>query len=147
MNLSLASRFARRVSPTGADAVREGLRVTATPIELYAYLTTLSVAWSSLILPACLFTLGAAYLGNRIDGSGGNTLGLAIGAAPVVFCFVGAADATWRRRFAKIAYRRYVRNEFTLDERTRRLVRIATVNDGTLILQIVIAAFVSWRIW
>jgi hypothetical protein len=147
LNLFLARRLTRRVEPRADQALSEAITGTATPIELYAYLTNLFVAWSGLVLPAALLALASAFVGNQIDGNRGNEVGLAIGMGSVAFCMVGAADAAWRRRIAKAARGRYLRNEFVLDEPARRRMRIARVNDGTLVLQTVIAVITAWRIW
>jgi hypothetical protein len=61
-------------------------------------------------------------------------------------CLAGAVDALWRYYFARAAGRRYVAGGERFDVRTERLVKIARVNDATLLLQGVLAAAISAKV-
>ena len=116
------------------------------PVSAYFYFWFLGSAWRGFIFPLGLFLLAAAYLGRQIGGSEGLRIAVAIGMFPIAFCQIGSLDALWRYPFAKSARNRYVRNEHEFDPQSRRLMRIAGTSDGILLLQLVGAALISWRI-
>ena|SRR5207245_4153600 len=120
---------------TAFEMFKESLSADPNPIELHAYLTTVVVAWSNLILPFSLLTVGIAYVGDKLDGIRGNHIGLGIGMLPLGICLVGGADALWRRWFAKAARRHFLAADSILDAHSRRLIRIARANDATIVLQ------------
>ena len=144
----LAGRLTNAINQGIANRQLRGLRLGAEnrstadlfepdPIGLYAYLTTLLVGWMTLVFPLALLTLGLAYLGDKIDGARGNHIALGLGFMPIGICFVGGVDAAWRRRFAKAAKKRYEAANYTIDMRCRGLMRIAQLNDATIVLQTV----------
>lgn len=136
---------------SAVDAFKNSLDGEPDPIALYAYLTTLFVAWSSLILPSVVITLCFSFAGDKIDGDRGNHLGLGIGFLAVGICFAGALDAAWRRRIAKAARRCYLAANYSFDSHSLRLIRIARVNDAAIVLQAIagvsLAIFITrgWR--
>jgi hypothetical protein len=125
------------------EALADAISANPSPISLYFYLSTLVTAWSTLVLPFGFLMIGIAYLGDRL---GAAHVGFAIGLFPNVFCLIGGADALWRRPFAKRARTLYLAAGHQLDPETRELIRIARANDGTLVLQLLIAICISVRV-
>ncbi len=64
----------------------------------------------------------------------------------MAFCLIGALDTVWRAKLAEIATRRYEAANRVVDDRTRKLMRRARVNDATLVLQLVGAILATWLI-
>ncbi|MGH3002336.1 MAG: hypothetical protein ACRDM1_06705 [Gaiellaceae bacterium] len=65
---------------------------------------------------------------------------------PIVigFCITGVADMVWRGFLVGAARRRYDAANRRVDDDTRRLMRMARLNDGTLALQVIGAIVGSW---
>jgi len=62
------------------------------------------------------------------------------------FCLAGCLDALWRNVVVMEARRRYRSASGTLDDASRRLLRIAQVNDATILIQLG-AAVLAYRYW
>ncbi|HVU77354.1 MAG TPA: hypothetical protein VHC67_07215 [Gaiellaceae bacterium] len=60
------------------------------------------------------------------------------------FCITGAADALWRNILVWAARTRYRREDRTCSDQTRRLMRIAAVPDGTVLLQVGAGILFAW---
>jgi hypothetical protein len=61
------------------------------------------------------------------------------------FLIAGVFDALWRYVLAWKAYERYKRADRAIDETTRRLSRLAQLNDGRILIQI--AAGLAWVLY
>jgi hypothetical protein len=61
------------------------------------------------------------------------------------FLIAGVFDALWRYVLAWKAYERYKRADRAIDETTRRLSRLAQLNDGRILIQI--AAGLAWALY
>jgi hypothetical protein len=64
-----------------------------------------------------------------------------------VFSVAGMVDALWRDILVGVARRRYRRADRSLDATTRRLLRIAQVNDATLLLQLAAGLVFALHLW
>jgi hypothetical protein len=149
VNLRLAIKQGRRrrsgtvTQPQVDQMFRDALAPDPNPFYLEAFLVNVAVYWMALTIPFGLLMVACAYVGNRFWGLEGNAIGLAIGVFAPTFCIAGAFDAVWRLYFAKAARRRFTAAGENLDAGVRRYLRIARVNDATLLLQFVGATLVS----
>jgi hypothetical protein len=127
--------------------MRDALLPEPDPIDLSAFLYSLSQSWLILLFPSLLVMLAASVIGGEVDGQTGRLIGVAIGVFVPVGSFVGGADAAWRWRVAEAACSRYMAAGRMSDATVRRLIRIARMNTGTLLLQIAIAAIATYLAW
>jgi hypothetical protein len=72
-----------------------------------------------------------------------NKVGLIIFVFIDAFCISGAADAVWRMWLAWYARTGYQRWTGEMSATASRLIRLADINDGTLVLQLVVAVVVA----
>lgn len=143
LNLFLATRqLVKRRRRGRGDVIEEMLRDALTsrpePQAVWFYLDTARVGWRAMLFYSLLFMGVATYVGEKIAGYAGSRIGLGIGALPAAASLVGEFDLLWRLVVLRSARRRFRAAGGAVDEPTRRLLRIARVNDGTLLLQIVV---------
>lgn len=136
INLRVAL-YARRQRRAEYRALfRDALATDPNPADLAIYLRALFDGWGLLLFPTSVLMIALAFIGNQLAGGSGNTVGLAVGLFLPVVCLAGQADAVWRYLQARKA-RRLVADGEEGVVRARRLVQIASVNDGGIALQVV----------
>jgi hypothetical protein len=119
----------------------------AAPEEFYDYTLLILVGWI-VVMP--VMTVATLLVEGGIHWLSGQLATHEQGLALVfveVFCAVGVLDATWRFAFAQAARRRYRRSAGEVDRYTRRLLTAARLNDGTPLLQLLVATLATWRFW
>jgi hypothetical protein len=147
LNFRVASlQSSRRLRDGALTQLRLGVLPDPDPLYFAIYTRSVLNGWEALMLPSTLLMIGLAYVGDRIGGREGSTIGLALGLLPTGACLVGIFDAAWRHRYAKNASRLFIEAGDVVDDRVRRLIRIARTRDATIVLQVlggVIAAVIA----
>lgn len=132
---------------------RDPSRIVATmrnaasdPEAQYALFGALGAFWLALYpifgltwVAVCALLRSLHLVGNATVASG-----FLFGAA---FCIAGAVDALWRHILTWAARGRYRRAGGVLDDRTRRLLHFARLNDATLLIQIFAGLVVAFGLW
>lgn len=146
LNLFLITRLVRvtlRDRSGGADVFGAAVLPDASPSNVKGYVEAVCWLWIILASVCGVLTGGLTWLLDTVDGNQGNTIAVTIGTFLVAFCSVGAIDALWRYYFARAARRRYYQ-VLHVDDGVRQLIRIARLNDATIILQLAGAALIAW---
>jgi hypothetical protein len=142
----LISRLAGPLSraPDALEWWRETQVSDEKPERRSTYLYLVGTCWSKLALmcgvAVSLLGFGLAQVNDSLGYSLASTaLVLTMG-----FCLTGLADTIWRSWLVAAARRRYRTANRKVDDRTRRLMRLARLNDGGLLLQFASAIFWLW---
>lgn len=137
INLCLITHLAKkRKDPSFRARVRRGEGPDGSPIQREIFLGYLAAAWGKLTVASGLCAIVFGSFLDRVAGSAGQHVGLALFLFVSVFCLTGFVDAGWRIQLVGIARRRYERSG-SPDRLGQRLMTISTVNDWTLLLQLV----------
>jgi hypothetical protein len=130
--------------------VQKWLRATQAsdeePEDRCIYLTYLGLCWgkAALICAAVVFSIG--YLIARVDKPIGDGFTQVTVVFTTTFCITGGVDAIWRLELASSARRRYRRANSVVDKSCRRLMRIARLNNATILIQLAVASILAWRL-
>jgi hypothetical protein len=103
-----------------------------------------ALAWIMIMPWLAVLCVGVTYLLHRLDGDRGNHIGVGIILFVAVFCLVGAADAAWRY-YLLMAVRHHYRSAQGQLNRSNPVVRLASRNGTTVLIQIAFGAFFAWR--
>jgi hypothetical protein len=147
LNLFVATAYPPRRIKHGQDAlermVREGLNPQSSQESLRFSLDATRMGWRIMLLCSGLFMVGAAYLGYRTAGNTGTYIGLGIGLFPATASFLGEADMLWRLVVLAAARTRIRQNDGVPDRRAERLINVARVNDGLILVQCTVGLVVA----
>lgn len=142
--LSVASRDRASIIEPDLRAVLTG---PASPEFVYLYYFSLGFVWLAVSWLLGMATVGLAYSLHLLFGRHGNDAGAAMGFGAFAFAFVGCLDALWRYFFAAAAHGRWREAGYIIDDTVRSRLRIATVDDCTLLIQLAVGVWVGWKLW
>ena len=83
---------------------------------------------------------------SRAMGDTGRDAGIDILIFSEAFCMTGTLDNLWRNALAQIARSRHRDPDVQIDAPTQRLLSAARFNDCTPLLQLAVAAVVTWQL-
>jgi uncharacterized membrane protein len=137
VNVFLVKVWHRTRFRRSTDLFDDALLPDSDPEDLEIYLLGLFIAWGMLLAVLGVILAGVGWLLNKTAGNQGADIAFVTFVFVAAFCFTGVADAAWRHEVANQACRRARRTQ-TIDEGTQRLMRLARINDATLVLQFVV---------
>lgn len=115
------------------------------PVFLKGYIDTLFYGWGILWSVFAALALALGYLGDKLTGHRDRWIFASVAVLPAVACLVGEFDALWRGFYARAAAKRYLQAERVFDDECRRLVRVARLNDGAIMIQLAVGiAVATW---
>lgn len=115
--------------------LREATGARPAPESLRFYLDAARIGWRFMLFYSGLFSVGAAYVGDRVGGERGFWIGFGIGMFFFTACLIGEVDLVWRLIVVRAAKRQFIAGGETLDGSTERLLRLAKLNNGILLVQ------------
>jgi hypothetical protein len=122
--------------------VRDAFTPNATPHDLYALYYGAVTAYVILVPILGLVSIGVAIALASFLGSRGNHIAADAGVFVAAFCLIGGLDAYWRTKVLAPAMKRF--DESGVDDFVRRRMRIARLDDGTVVFQVLGAALLCW---
>jgi membrane protein required for beta-lactamase induction len=136
----------RARAPDALEWWHETQRSDESPEERSIYVILVATCWSRLIFVVGIVTLPVAALVQQVDESLGHKVFWIPTLFALGFCCTGMADMFWRSLVVRAAERRHRDHpRRRVDDQTRRLMRVARVNDGALLIQFAVAVLVVWR--
>jgi len=124
---------------------RKAQTTKTNPRDRSAYLLQVATCWS-LVMAVLMAASGISAL--DIEKVGHGDLAHRVAIVGVLFaagvCLTGVADVWWRMILVKIATYRWNRSSHTLDARSQRLMRLARVNRGVLVIQLAVGVAAAW---
>ena len=120
-----------------ASAMDRGAGPDGDPEDRVFLVWSVVVAWLIVALGCGALMIALAFVGHLVAGESGNHVGTAVGLGLGFFCVAGAAYAWYRMLFARAARHR-ARRVGMDDQRYRKLARLATLHNTSLVGQAVL---------
>jgi hypothetical protein len=147
-HLYLAKSVARLAGDRSpGDLLNKSELARGDPELIFVYFYAAVGGWLLLGVLSGLALTGLTALASYLGGQAGHAVSLRILYFATAFCFVGALDALWRVWLVYAARRRYRRDGRTLDRQARRLVSVAQLGDGALLVQFAAGIAAAVTLW
>jgi hypothetical protein len=148
LHLLLIKRLAGPLSrsPDALEWWRETQSSDEKPERRSTYLFLVGTCWSKLALMCGVTVALIGYGLAQVDDSLGYSFASTTLVFTMAFCLTGLADTIWRSWLVAAARRRYRAANRTVDDQTRRLMRLARLDDGAIIIQFAVAALLAWKL-
>jgi len=136
--LALVGPGQPRARTTRGEYAANGADGLTNPNDVYVYIYAVVVAWLILAIASGLLMVLLGFIGYRVAGSTGRSLGLMVGFGLTFFCSAGAADAAWRS-LVVYAVRRRFRRSGQINERDTVKLQMARPGSLRLPLQLLVS--------